>query len=244
MAARTASETIAEHIRLQIATGELRPGDTLASERALIETMQVARPTLRGALRILESDGLISIDRGRTGGARIVEPEIPTLARRVGLHLQLQGADLRHVIEAQTTIQLGAVACAASARDDDDLTRLSAAVDRCARAASAADLIAAAEAFSEAIIRAGHNPVLSLYADLTTALLRQGLDTYVAESGVSEGRVDEAIRWSAAQFAALVELIAAGDSAQAEAFWRSYLQRAGAAPSTDPSPFEMYRPTD
>ena len=62
--ARTASETVAEAIRARIATGALRPGDMLPSERSLLDEFGVARPTMREALRILESDGLVSVRRG------------------------------------------------------------------------------------------------------------------------------------------------------------------------------------
>src|SRR3974390_738493 len=63
------------------ASGQGKPGDMLPSERLLIDSYDVARPTMRGALRILESDGLISIERGTHGGARVREPDLVPLAR-------------------------------------------------------------------------------------------------------------------------------------------------------------------
>ncbi|MHB8464964.1 MAG: FadR/GntR family transcriptional regulator [Acidimicrobiales bacterium] len=242
VASRTASEAIAEQIRSQIATGTLRPGDMLPSERVLLETYDVATPTMRGALRILESDGLISVERGVRGGPRVVVPEITALARRVGLHLQLRGTRLRELIEVQGMIQPGAAALAARARDDEDLVRLRAAVTRCAEAEAVDELVSAVEGFGDAVLRASHNHVLTLYAELTGALLRVGLGAYVSESGISVHQLEESVRSSARQFEVLVDLIEAGDSGQAEQFWRDYLRRTGAVPVSDPSPFEQYGP--
>jgi DNA-binding FadR family transcriptional regulator len=214
----------------------------LPSERVLLETYDVATPTMRGALRILESDGLISVERGARGGPRVVVPEIAALVRRVGLHLQLRGTRLRELIEVQGMIQPGAAALAARARDDEDLVRLRAAVTRCAEAQTVDELVSAVESFGDAVLRASHNHVLTLYAELTGALLRVGLDAYVSESGIPVDQVEKSVRRSARQFGVLVDLIEAGDSGKAERFWRDYLRRTGVVPASDPSPFEQYGP--
>src|SRR5690606_1944404 len=48
---------VAAHLRSQIARGELNPGDKLTLEAELLKKFQVSRPTLREALRVLESEG-------------------------------------------------------------------------------------------------------------------------------------------------------------------------------------------
>jgi DNA-binding FadR family transcriptional regulator len=98
------------------------------------------------------------------------------------------------------------------------------------------------ECFGDAVLRASHNHVLTLYAELTGALLRVGLDAYVSESGISVDQVEKSVRWSARQFGVLVDLIEAGDSGKAERFWRDYLRRTGVVPASDPSPFDQYSP--
>lgn len=236
-----AAEDIAEHIRSQIATGALRPGELLPPEGALLERFAVARPTMRGALRILESDGLIRIERGHTGGPRVVEAAVATLARRVGLHLQLRGADLRELIEAQAMLQPAAAAQAARVHDEADIARLRDAVAACANATSTGEYIEAAERFGEALLDASHNRVLALYAELTSSLLRTELIGFVRSSGMTDASIGTAITWSTTQFARLVDLIEAGEADAAERFWADTLRAAGAAPSDEPSPFQLYR---
>ena len=219
--ARTAAETVAELIRSQIATGQLKPGDRLPSERALLERYDVARPTMRGALRLLESDGLVSIERGMKGGARVTEPDITPLARRVGLHLQLRGTDLQELIAAQAVIQPGVVALAAGAHDAEDIAHLRAAAGRAGTATTV-------EGFLDAV------------ADFTDALLHEGLGAYVAELQIGFDLIEEAMTSSVRRFHLLVDLIEQGDAAGAEASWREYLRLSGAAPDV-PSPLEVYR---
>ena len=51
-----AAERVAAELRREIVTGNLRPGDKLASEKDLQVQFDVSRPTLREALRLLESE--------------------------------------------------------------------------------------------------------------------------------------------------------------------------------------------
>jgi DNA-binding FadR family transcriptional regulator len=194
---------------------------------------------MRGALRILESDGLVSVERGTRGGARIVVPDLAALARRVGLHLQLRGTDLRELVEAQAIIQPGAAALAARARTDDDLALLRAAVDACATPETVDGYLDSIVAFTEALLAAAHNAALALCAQLTAVLLREGLDDYVARHGISLDVIDDRVEWSAMQFTHLVDLIDARDAEGAEDFWRECLQAPDPL-TPQPSPLEVY----
>ena len=69
-----AAEIIADQLRSQVIRGDLKAGEMLPSEAELCESFGVSRPTLREAIRILESRFLIHVSRGVKGGARIVAP--------------------------------------------------------------------------------------------------------------------------------------------------------------------------
>lgn len=56
---------IAAHIRDQIVSGDLRPGDELPSERRLAEEWRVARPTASRAVEALRVQGLVESQPGR-----------------------------------------------------------------------------------------------------------------------------------------------------------------------------------
>jgi GntR family transcriptional regulator, transcriptional repressor for pyruvate dehydrogenase complex len=238
--ARTASEIVAEEVRTQIATGALKPGDMLPSESVLLDRYQVARPTVRGALRILESDGLVTVERGTNGGARVAGTDISRLARRVGLHLQLRRTNVRELIEAQALIQAGAAALAASARTRSDLGRLRSAVAVANSAQTIDELLVAGSAFVEALVNAAHNRSLSLYSELTDALLREGLDAYMATYPQSIARITGAMFRSAREFAVVVDLIEERDAEGAEEVWRAHLSREGALPHRRTKQLKIY----
>ncbi|MFM8871031.1 MAG: FadR/GntR family transcriptional regulator, partial [Actinomycetota bacterium] len=67
-------EAVADTLRRQIVLGRFKVGDRLPTEEELTGHFDVARTTLREALRVLESQGLIEIRRGRNGGPVVTEP--------------------------------------------------------------------------------------------------------------------------------------------------------------------------
>lgn len=72
---------IAESLLDRIESGELEPGDRLPSERELSRKLGVNRMTLRRALRLLETQGLLVRRRG--DGTYIAEPKIERQASRL-----------------------------------------------------------------------------------------------------------------------------------------------------------------
>ena len=79
------AELVAAQLRNQIVRGELREGDALPPEAALMAQFGVSRPTLREAFRVLESEALISVRRGARGGAHVHTPDGDVAARYAGL---------------------------------------------------------------------------------------------------------------------------------------------------------------
>ena len=78
--ARKTHEVVAGQLRDRILSGELQVGDRLPPEDELTEVFGVARTTLREALRVLESQGLITIRRGRGGGPVVTHPSLEPAA--------------------------------------------------------------------------------------------------------------------------------------------------------------------
>ena len=56
---------IADRLRERIASGELAPGDRLPSEAELMDTYSAARATVRQAVGVLRSEGLVVAEQGR-----------------------------------------------------------------------------------------------------------------------------------------------------------------------------------
>jgi GntR family transcriptional regulator len=62
---RAVYKQIADHLRAAIGRGGLREGDQLPSEAQLMAHYDVARMTVRNALRILQAEGLTTAEHGR-----------------------------------------------------------------------------------------------------------------------------------------------------------------------------------
>ncbi|EMD28744.1 GntR family transcriptional regulator [Amycolatopsis azurea] len=56
---------VAADLRQKISTGTYSPGDQLPSERELTEAYDVSRPTVRDAINMLKSEGLVTSEHGR-----------------------------------------------------------------------------------------------------------------------------------------------------------------------------------
>ena len=67
-----AADEIARQIRELVASGQIKPGDRLPSERDLAQRLHVSRNTLREALLALEHAGMIEMRKGAAGGAFVL----------------------------------------------------------------------------------------------------------------------------------------------------------------------------
>ena len=89
------SEVIVEQIRLLMRQGQLKPGDRLPPERDLCERFGVSRVTVREALRMLESSGLVEIRVGARGGAFVTAPSSNRVGEAVTNPLARRGGHKR-----------------------------------------------------------------------------------------------------------------------------------------------------
>jgi len=86
---------VADVLRKRIISGELPDNSTLPKQEELIDEFNVSKPSVREALRILETEGLITVLRGNTGGAVVHVPRSGSAAYMLGLVLQAKHVKLR-----------------------------------------------------------------------------------------------------------------------------------------------------
>jgi GntR family transcriptional repressor for pyruvate dehydrogenase complex len=91
------AEMVAASLRNDILEGRLVEGDTLPRQEDLLEEFKVSPPAVREALRILETEGLISVRRGNVGGATVHLPTAQGVGYMVSLVLQLRQVSLDDV---------------------------------------------------------------------------------------------------------------------------------------------------
>lgn len=124
--ARRAFDEIIDQVRAMIASGELRPGERLPSERMLADQFAVSRNTVREALRMLEIAGLVTLKRGATGGSFIADGDPSIVASSLSDALHLTDISLADVTETLHGISSMAARIACERMTEDDLAKLDA----------------------------------------------------------------------------------------------------------------------
>jgi DNA-binding transcriptional regulator YhcF (GntR family) len=115
-------EQVADLILTAIRLHEFMPGARLPSETELCAQLGVNRMAVREGLRWLEDHKYIRMQRGRYGGAFVLDPEIDVVMDR----LAGKGADLRQLFEYRTAVEPLVAALAAERISQDELSRLDA----------------------------------------------------------------------------------------------------------------------
>jgi GntR family transcriptional regulator, transcriptional repressor for pyruvate dehydrogenase complex len=85
------AELVAGELRTRITSGAMHDGDLLPKLEGLLDEFQVSKPSLREALRILETEGLITVRRGNMGGAVVHTPSTRDAGYMIGLVLESRG---------------------------------------------------------------------------------------------------------------------------------------------------------
>jgi DNA-binding FadR family transcriptional regulator len=85
---------VAAALRKRIVSGAIEDGGMLPKQEDLMAEFGISLPPMREALRILETEGLITVRRGTQGGARVHVPTVEMAAGYAGLVLQSNGATL------------------------------------------------------------------------------------------------------------------------------------------------------
>lgn len=110
------AEIVAASLRNDILSGRLKEGDLLPRQENLFKEFRVSLPAVREAMRILETEGLISVRRGNVGGAVVHLPTPERSAQMISMVLQTRGTTLDDVSEALLYIEpVCARLCAARA---------------------------------------------------------------------------------------------------------------------------------
>jgi GntR family transcriptional regulator, transcriptional repressor for pyruvate dehydrogenase complex len=218
------AELVAHHLRKRIVRGELREGESLPAEATLTEQFGVSRPTLREAFRVLETEQLITVRRGARGGAAVHAPSAAMVARYTGFYLEHDGASLGDVLEARLAIESQAAGLAARRRSDADLDRLRSAITECEQLATdRRRLVLQFSEFHALVVETARNRTIALLH----AVLREIIDMAKLRrlSSTADGPNSALARGADAHWR-LVDLIAAGDPAGAEAWWHHHLTEA------------------
>jgi len=155
-------QRIVEQIEGALATGELRPGQRLPSERELVSQFGTSRATVREALRVLESNGVIRCRAGDPNGPELLPFSANALAKQMSRLAQVEHVSLGELISFRMILDGSANMLAARlhspehlAAIEDTITQMRSAVDDDYERFSRADV-----AFHDAVALASRNTLI------------------------------------------------------------------------------------
>lgn len=103
-------------LRQRILSGQIADNEFLPKQEDLVAEFRVSLPSVREALRILETEGLITVQRGKIGGSVVHVPQTEKVAYMLGLVLESRDTDVDEVVHVMSQIEpLCVRACAARA---------------------------------------------------------------------------------------------------------------------------------
>jgi DNA-binding FadR family transcriptional regulator len=172
---RRTFEEAAEQIAEKVRAGELRAGDKLPGERTLAGQMEISRPTLREAVKVLVEAGLLEVRRGPGGGMFVASDVVPVELVRQRSTMRL--GEVAAVLEARRLIEPRVAQLAAVRATDADFSALERSIEAmreiCARGYVPEDedrFLQLDVQFHLALARATANPTVET---LMRALIRQ-----------------------------------------------------------------------
>lgn len=220
---RKLSDEVQTRLLELIESGTARPGDTLPSERELMESLGVGRPAIREGMQALERMGLIEIRHGER--ARVLEPSLGRMVDQVGQtmkHLLANSpASLENLKEARATFEREMARIAAHRRSEQDVARLDAVLrEQAAARAEAATFRALDGRFHREIAAISGNPIWTALSDALFGWLSDFHVDLVSVPGL------EAL--TLAEHAEILAAIRDGDAERAGQAMTDHLNRANA----------------
>lgn len=210
-----AAEKVAEEIVNQIIDRSLPDGTRLPPEKEMLVLLDVGRSTLREALRLLETRGVVTIRSGRNGGPIVRRPQTTDLSEALTLLLQFEGSSLADVLYAREALEPVVAFAAAQHITAEQVDVLRETVDRISTTSDPTTFVRENQRFHATLAEAADNSVLQMFSD-TLKSITDGSRIGVQYTARYRRSVTDA-------HLAIVEALERGDGEAAAATMRTHL---------------------
>ena len=212
------TEAVARLIVDDIVGRDLSAGAALPTEADMALHYDVSRATVREALRILETNGLVLVRPGRYGGPQVGAADPVAFGRTLTWFLQLRRAHFWEVLEARVIVEPLMASLAAQRRSASTSDELRSAVDahRGLDPDDHAGYLAATQDFHGLIAGISGNGVLDLFG--------RALKEIYTERAIAEVRPAARQQEVLTEHERVVDAILAGDADLAEHTMREHMR--------------------
>jgi GntR family transcriptional regulator, transcriptional repressor for pyruvate dehydrogenase complex len=217
----SATEDVAERIRLFIESESLEPGDRLGREDDLAKQFGVSRPTLREALRLLASSHLIRATKGPGGGifvANTTEGGLGlSVSKSIATMISAETISIDELMVTRTLLEVPLAGLAAQGASAEQVAAMRELVAEARRRLSEGEAVLGTldSELHRRIAEAGGNRLLAALTGWIGDVLQPSVRELIAPAIVEEVAID--------QHDDIVEAIARGDATAAERAMREHL---------------------
>jgi GntR family transcriptional repressor for pyruvate dehydrogenase complex len=197
-----AYQRIVEQIEEALARGDLTPGQRLPSERELVAQFAVSRSTVREALRVLESNGVVRSRPGDPNGPEILPFSSSALRKQVARLARVDELSLSELLGFRMIMDGAAIQVASRLRTPEQLDELEATL---VAMRDAIDVDFAA--FHELIARISRNSLIQTCNDVVRGVVLGLISDKIAHAPNSRALMLESLH----HHAEVVDAIRAGN---------------------------------
>lgn len=179
-------EQVFLQLRDQIVRGAWLPGTKIPSENVLTRKLGVSRVSLREALHMLASLGLLESHQG--GGTFVKAYSGEILFNPLFPMIALDNTDILNVLEYRRILEKGTAALVAEKAGEKEINELESAYRNMTLARGKLHDFARADLdFHLALARATGNPIVIKVNDIIKSVLSASMDRIVSSLGVNDG---------------------------------------------------------
>lgn len=212
------SDMVASEIRKMVEDAGFGPGDKIYSENELTRALEVSRTSVREAIRILEVQGLLTVQQGK---GIFVRDSAEERTEALGRWIQNNSDDLFELFEIRVLIEPDCAARAARYADAEEIAEMRESLRRfeehCANSAIQG-AIAQDKLFHNMVARASRNRTLHVLMSTFTRSLNEGWITSLSLPGRQIKTISE--------HRAILDAIEAKDSDEARRRMKEHLENA------------------
>jgi GntR family transcriptional regulator, transcriptional repressor for pyruvate dehydrogenase complex len=179
-------QRIVEQLQYLIEAGTLKPGDQLPSERILAEQLSVSRTSVKEAISVLESSGVVEVKQGI--GVFLVKDRTKDMLDRITTIILHKRKDLVDLLELREAIEREAAYYAAIRFNEIDKKNLLRAFNNLKKAYENGTIGASEDyEFHMEILRASKNQLMIHMMDLISAQLLETVTLNRRETLATDG---------------------------------------------------------
>lgn len=122
-----AHEEVIDQITFAVQAGAFEPGERLPQIDELSRSMNVSRPVVGEALKVLSQAGIVRVQRGINGGVTVLNTSIPESVMAIGMPNLL--TDISEIVEARRPIELQIATLVGQRANEEDFETLESCIE-------------------------------------------------------------------------------------------------------------------